>query len=407
MLQRGKRIHFPEYDNQNFFQLASIQSASLGLSVIIIGKQLATSYGAGTAICSIAVGNLILWLIAIVIISMVDKVQINAIENIENYIGRYGGILIAIILMTSFLSWYALQINSSMSDLNDLFHWTTIWRSDAIIRIGAVLGLFTALLSIGGIRLIKWMTVISLPLLFTYHFFSSILSGTTATLKNTWGLSLPAIIATVLILLPGVINYPTFFRHSRSRAHSYLSLTLITVFVTLLEISTIWIDFSKFSTLTTLFILVILTNCNLVNIYFASAAWESIVPRFGGPKGFAVIGLLGTTLYTFLQISSPVQFFGDITNSYFACLGAVLILAFLIRIIVKHRPRPYEKIINMAAWLFGCLIATIYETEHFLQGVPALLAGVNASILLFIVVIFIEETMWAFEKKFGKIRFNK
>lgn len=407
MMQRGRKTLSPEYDNQNFFQLASIQSASLGLSGIILGKQLVGTYGVGTTICSIIVGNLILWLIGIVVVSMVDKVQINAIENIKNYIGRYGGLVVTVVLVVAFLNWYSLQTNSSMTELNDLFHWNLIWRSDAMVRVGAVLGLFTALLSIGGIKLIKWVAVVSLPLFFCFHFFFIVLSGESTVLKNTWEFSFTAILTATIGNLPGMVNLPTFFRHSRSRAHSYLGLTLLTIFISLLEISTIWMDFSFFPTLTTLFVCLMLINCNLVNIYFASAAWEYIVPHFSGPKGFAVIGLLGTMTFTFFQIASPAEFLGDVTNSYFACLGAVLILAFLIRIIVKHRPRPYEMIINMAAWLFGCLIATIYEIQHFLQGVPALLAGVNASVLFFIAVIFIEETMWAIEKKFGKIRFNK
>ena len=94
-------------DHQNFFQLASIQSASLGYSVIIVGKQLATEYGPGTAICSIVVGNMLLWLVAIAIIFMVDRVHANAIENIKSYIGKYGGLLAAAVLLCAFMNWYA------------------------------------------------------------------------------------------------------------------------------------------------------------------------------------------------------------------------------------------------------------------------------------------------------------
>lgn len=400
---------FQAYDNQNFWQLASIQSASLG-SLGIIGAQLAKQYGAGTAICSIAIGNLILWLIAIAIISMVDRVHINAIDNIKTYIGKYGGLLIALILMFAFLNWYAYQINYSMTELNNLFQFDVKWQKDIHIRFGAALGLLAALLSIGGIRLLKWITVISLPLLFCYHIYAVSTSGYSIPLKGTWGVSFSAVIFSILTLLPGVINFPTFFRHSRSKAHSYFALTLITIFVSFFQISTIWMRFSNFPVsglflhlaLTTIFLVVILTCCNLLNIYLASASWEAIVPHFGGAKGFAIIGLIGTLAYTFVQISVPVQYMQDLTNSYIASLGIVLLMAYLTRIIVRHRPRLFEKAINMATWLFGCLIATIYETQHFLQGVQALIVGVNATILFFLFIIFIEETVWASRKKFGK-----
>lgn len=158
-----------------------------------------------------------------------------------------------------------------------------------------------------------------------------------------------------------------------------------------------------------LFVILILTNCNFLNIYLASACFETINPRFGGPKGFAIIGLFGTLTYTFVQISSPVQFMQNLTNSYIVILGIVLLMAYLTRIIVTHRARPYEKTINVVTWLFGCTIATVYESQHFLAGVQSLLVGVNASLLFFIGVIVCEETAWAARMKFGKkiLKMNK
>jgi hypothetical protein len=150
------------------------------------------------------------------------------------------------------------------------------------------------------------------------------------------------------------------------------------------------------------FLVLILTTCNMLNIYMASACWEAIVRHIGGGKEYAIIGLFGTLTYTFVQISTPVQFIQDLTNSYIAILGVVLLMAYLIRIIVRHRPRVYEKAINLSAWLFGCVIATIYESQHFLQGMDALLNGVNASVLFFLGVIFVEETAWAVRKKWLK-----
>lgn len=137
----------------------------------------------------------------------------------------------------------------------------------------------------------------------------------------------------------------------------------------------------------------------MFNIYLASACWEMIDPRFGGSKGFAILGLFGTLFYTFVQISSPVRFLQDLTNSYLACLGVVLFLAFMIRIIVKHRPRIFEKSLNMTVWVFGCVISTYYGLHHFLEGSLSLLAGVNASILFFLAIIFFEETVWATRNK--------
>ena len=38
----------------------------------------------------------------------------NAIENVERYLGKTGGIFAAIFLIIAFLSWYILQISSAV-----------------------------------------------------------------------------------------------------------------------------------------------------------------------------------------------------------------------------------------------------------------------------------------------------
>lgn len=50
--------------NQNFWQLASIQIMTYGLPCILIGAQVAKDFGMETACISILVGNLVLWIIA-------------------------------------------------------------------------------------------------------------------------------------------------------------------------------------------------------------------------------------------------------------------------------------------------------------------------------------------------------
>lgn len=394
-------------DFQNFWQLASIQIAAVGFSVIIIGQQLSVKYGAGTAICSIAIGNLILWLIAIAIISMVDRFQANAIENFKHYIGKYGGILAALILICAFMNWYAVQINFTMIELTSLFHFDAPGQKAIVIRLGAGLGLFAALFSIGGIRMLRRIAVCSLPLLLFYVIYALWSSNKSIILAGTWGISFSAVLTSILILLPGVINYPTFFRHSRSKAHSFLALTILTILISFFEISTIWMDFSAPQgaawlarlIVLTIFLILLLTICNLMNIYLASASWEAIVPHLGVGKEYAIIGLFGTLTYTFVQITAPVMFLQALTNAYLACLGIVLLLSYLMRILIKHRQRPHKQIISVSAWLLGCIVATIYKTQSTLQNDTALLAGINASILYFICVIFVEETLWAFRKK--------
>lgn len=405
--------------NQNFYHLSCIQSASIGPPGVIIGKQLFDLHGAGVAICSIFIGNLILWMIGLAIISMVYQQHTNAIENIKGYIGKVGAFIFALILILAFIDWYAIEINISILGISTLYQLSHPWDKELAIRIGAVLGILTALLAIGGIRLLKFGTVICFPLFLLYNIYIISISDYSIFAEWEWGLSLSAIIYTILSLLPGVINLPTFFRHSRSRADSFLALTIMTIFITFFEAASIWMNFSSQSEFiwtnpsppnlftfvipTMIFIAITAIFANLLNIYLASACYETFIPKFEGTKGHAIMGLLGTAAYTFVQISSPIQFLANLINCYIGVLGITLLIGVLARIIIKHRPRRFERSINTASWIMGCMVATGLAIQNPAHETRPLLLGMGASALFFLCVFFIEETWWSAQRiKAGK-----
>lgn len=399
---------------QNFFQLSCIQTVSTGPPALIIGKQLSQQYGAGTAICSIFVGSLILWLIGLAIVSMVYQEHTNAIQNIRGYIGKWGSLLFASILVLAFLNWYVIEIKTSVIGLDSLFRFSDPWGEDLVIRIGAVLGILAALLAIGGIRLLKWLTVAGFPFLICYYFYAILTSDYSLFSDWKWGLSFSGVALAILVNLPGVINLPTFFRHSRSKADSFLALTFMVIFYTFFEFGSVWMSFSSNSIFvwgnatqpdlityilpTAIFLILTSTCSNLLNIYLASACYETFIPKFVGTKGHAIMGLLGTAAYTFVQISSPLQFLENLLNCYIAVLGVVLLIGVMARIIIKHRPRKFERCINTASWLTGCLVGTISIIQYPDHGNYSILLGMGASTLFFLCVFFIEETSWSIQK---------
>lgn len=399
---------------QNFFQLFCIQTVSTGPPALIIGKQLSDQYGAGTAICSIFIGSLILWMIGLAIVSMVYQQHTNAIENIKGYIGKWGALLFALILVLAFINWYVIEIKTSIIGLDSLFQSSHPWSESLVIRIGAVLGIIAALLAIGGIRFLKWLTVAGFPFMICYYIYAILISDYSLFSDWKWGLSFSGIVLSILVNLPGVINLPTFFRHSRSKADSFLALTFMVIFFTFFECGSIWMNFSSNSLFiwkstvppdfltfilpTALFLILTSTCSNLLNIYLASACYETFIPRFQGTKGHAIMGLLGTAAYTFVQISSPLQFLENLLNCYIGVLGVVLLIGVLSRIIIKHRPRKFERSINMVSWLIGCAVSSTLIIQNPGQGNHSLLLGMGASTLFFLFVFFIEETYWSAQK---------
>ncbi|MBI3508796.1 MAG: hypothetical protein HY069_04115, partial [Chlamydiia bacterium] len=227
--------------DQNYIQLASIQSVSLGLPASTVGWILAEQHGPSVAICSILVGNLMLWLIAMAIISMAFEGRSNAIENARSYLGKYGAFFMAFVLLLAFLNWYVLQINASVPLIGRYFQ---IEDRASIVRIGVGLGFLTALLSVDGIRIIKWATTATLPAILAYYVYAMIESNVVSHPLPSWGLSLSAILYAILIFLPGIVNLPTFFRHAKTRANGYLALTLMTLLISFFEIAPIWMRFN-------------------------------------------------------------------------------------------------------------------------------------------------------------------
>lgn len=406
--QTQRAYPFPDH-HQNFWQITSIQSSAQSIPVMLFGGFLANTYGPGTSFISICIGNLIIWLIGLAIISMAAENRDNAIQNVRAYLGKGGAIFAALILIVAFIIWYMLEIRAVTSSLKSLLSESHIWKQGMDIRVGAALGLLIALLSLGGIRLIKWICVILFPILLGLLLLAVFTSDQTVIFKNTWGISLFAVVSVVTSNLPGFVILPTFFRHSRSRADSFLALTLITIFDILFQASSIFIGISNISEIGIMypvmqnyyfmitaipFVIFSLICLNLVNIYFASAGWEAIVPHAWDSKEFVIIGLIGTAAFTFIQADAPMTYLENIAGNFIACMGVVLMLTFLVRLIVKHRPRPFEKSVSFFCWFIGGITSTIFEFRAF-DASYAMLAGISASLLAFLVIVFLEETVWS------------
>ena len=110
------------------------------------------------------------------------------------------------------------------------------------------------------------------------------------------------------------------------------------------------------------------------------------------------MGLLGTVVYLFVQISHIIELLQNFLEYYIGIFGVILTIAMLLRVVVQHRPREFEKRVNLAAWIVGCIVSTVIEMQHPTQLVQTLLYGIGASVLFFLIIIFLEETFWAIKK---------
>ena len=214
--------------NQNFWQLACIQASALGLFVMLIGRQLATQYGAGVAITSVCIGNLILWIIGLSMFSMTYKSQgdaKHAIQNVLSYLGKPITIVAALVVMIAFLSWFPMQINAQMDFTEELLANIPGWSKPVRLVISIVVAFIMIGVSTLGIRAIKWTCTAIFPFLVLFSLYA-IFNRTAPFPEIKWGISIQGIILAIVIIFPGIINLPTFFRHARSKADGIFALTL-------------------------------------------------------------------------------------------------------------------------------------------------------------------------------------
>lgn len=394
----------------NFLDLGILMATTVGISVFSIGGFLSNSYGVGVVINSILIGNFFLWLIGLGIIAMSQHGRSNSIQNVKHYLGAPGAFFAAVVLVVAFLTWFTVQTESTIKAIET--HLSPYFAiSDASkLRIGVPAGLFVSLIATGGLKWIRRIVLSGAPILITYMIYAIFTRDNNITVRGTWGLNFAPVIIILSSTLAGIVNLPTFYRHSKSKADSFFSLTVITILVSAFECFSIWAGISNYqdfflpngslvgfdAIFTLVFILLSLVMSNLVNIYFATAGLHAFFPRKPiGAKELIILGLLGTGFYSFIQVSKVMEFLIHTANNFLASLGVVLICAFIISVIVKHRPRPFEKYVSNFCWLLGCASSLIIQIQYPDHPSKSFLAGIVASTVAFLVIAFIEETIWS------------
>jgi len=95
-----------EEHNQNFWQLACIQGSALGTAVLIAPVTLLGEFGAMSTLIAIWIGNFILWVIGLAVVSIAAKRRKDAVENIGTFFGSPTGKIASGLLTIAFLGWY-------------------------------------------------------------------------------------------------------------------------------------------------------------------------------------------------------------------------------------------------------------------------------------------------------------
>lgn len=365
----------------NFWQLSSIQMAGgiISIPILSVGPMIALSSGIINAILSIILGNFILLIMSLAIVLMAYKHRLNAVENAKKIIGKKAGRILAFFILISMIGWLARQLSSGMDKIRMFLFFDNF-------EIGPLIGVISALILLSGIKGLKRISqiamiplVIFVIIIMTYVGFKSSFPNYPAFSK----LDLFGIAPVMGVLIASIIDYPTFYRHSKTKKDAIISLFMLFFMTVFLQIAAVFLfDISTNNNpnimhllmenpvicAVTLLFLFISMICSIAwNMYAASVGWESLFPRFKGRTEYALIGLVAIALMANIQLENFLIFINSILDTFISAIGGVLVFEYFNNRLEQKKIYGKEKIFFISSWFLAGSLALVFQ--NFLKKI--------------------------------------
>lgn len=221
---------------QNWFELTTIQTGCvICVPMIMIGYSLGVTYGLFKALQAIFMGNLVLLPFGLVAVFMSVHFRESTSEIAGRFLGSTGAKFLAFTMMQALIGWFALQLVMVVQSVQELFvclGYPLVCSTSFLL---VLFGAFMILSTLGGITALNKLADISLPILcFTLayavysviHNSSVMLPVGAATSSGFAGVSL-----VVASAIAAMVDAPTFYRFSRTKADGLISMMLICLLV--------------------------------------------------------------------------------------------------------------------------------------------------------------------------------
>jgi purine-cytosine permease-like protein len=346
---------------QSWRQMASFQAGgAICLPVLMVGYALCRTYGVRSALIGVALGNLLLYLLALASANMSFARRMTTAENSTQSFGRYGVLCFAAVLLLAKLAWFALQLNMMASGVQALL---PAWAPANLINLG--LGYAIVLLATKGVEILSLFAAYSMPLL--VGTLGYLLYAQQGTLTHTpFLLSYEGISVVIAAAISRVVDMPTFYRNSRSLKDCLITVTILFMIAlpliegvgiylaahqqsaTLIEglaaDSTIawkvWIAF---------FLIAAGWTTNNTNLYSATACMETFIPWYSEKARTLIAGSLGV----FLSCFGLLDHFTTVLQLLGITIGTIGCVV-LCRYLLKSAPCSETQVfLNLLAWGIG------------------------------------------------------
>lgn len=386
--------------NLSFIQLAGIVSLPILTSSVLIFRQ--TNFA--SAFLTLLLGNGILWVIRLIIVQMSYSNRKSTLDISQDYFGKLGSYFIAILLIASSLAWFITQTTWASHALVDFLPLSEKGGINRFFQVSVILGILSTFLCLDGIVTLRRYATFAFPVLFivlvALIFFSP--SPSFPVENDTVGIvGLPFLLSTSIAISA---EFPTFFRHSRSKRESLIALTVIQLISFVIGLAVFFLGNSLdlflgieldgipssqnliSNVLLIILMVLLVVSSNVANVYSASVGWELIAPKaLTGRKEYLILGLGLTTVFICIANLVSLDFLLEFSDNSLINLCGLLVVAYSLKKIEDNRdPSFSRKVIYFLAWA----IATILNNFIYIEYDPMLVGwGVIIFAVFFLIAL--------------------
>jgi cytosine permease len=252
---------------------------------------------------------------------------------------------------------------------------------------------------------LRWLSVISLPILIVALLITIAGSGPQNYSPNSTGINFSGLPLVLVVFLNITADLPTYFRHSRSWADSVGALSATQIGFFLISFGCLFLgskiegllgttaDLTNFDTsmFYRLFLIVLIflsaTCANVWNVYSSSVGWELVAPILAGVKEYLILGLGLTTISILILKDISMGDILNITHASFTNLCLVLIMGYVFHKIMKKPLDTFSKATYFIAWLTATAINIFQYFKVSLLNISNFSSGM-LTVLLIVGVFF-------------------
>ncbi|NGX63139.1 MAG: hypothetical protein KR126chlam6_00546 [Candidatus Anoxychlamydiales bacterium] len=358
--------------SQNWRQILSIQiGGAICLPVIMIGQMIGSELGLKLGFVALGIGNAFLLALSIPMAIISYKKKKPTSEITQSFFGKKTSKLFSVIFSITMLAWFSVQLNLISISIIEVITLMHLNIHVNLILLNIVLGSIMSVAAIFGIKSLKVLASLSVPILIGVLVYATISAPLPSFTMSSTSLKMASITTIIGANIVAVIDMPTYFQYAKSKKDSLIaSLVLFGLALPILECVGLYLGASvpKGSLLTALiangsaivgifvgfFVIFAGWTTNNMNLYSGAINSRGIFPNFSYKVRVLLIGFIATIASCFSLINH-LSIILAILGVSLSAIGAVCLTSYLMNFFLKSELVKSQQTLNLIILLFSII----------------------------------------------------